>query len=193
MKKIIFFLIIISSLQSWTKADDIREFQIEGISLGESLLDQYNKDVLDNIEKYYYPNSKKIVGLYSEVLNKNLNNYDAIQFSVTPENYQIEAIAGINYEFQNKQKECYRKMEKIFDEILSLFPNSKTIKEKESPHNADPSGKSVGKVYKINLDNGAIRVSCTDWTKELGDKFGWLDVMNISISNEKMVDYLSSL
>ena len=54
-------------------------------------------------------------------LNKNLNNYDAIQFSVTPENYQIEAIAGINYEFQNKRKECYRKMEKIFDCILGNF------------------------------------------------------------------------
>ena len=188
MKKIIFFLIIISSLQSWTKADDIREFQIEGISLGESLLDQYNKDVLDNIEKYYYPNSKKIVGLYSEVLNKNLNNYDAIQFSVTPENYQIEAIAGINYEFQNKQKECYRKMEKIFDEILSLFPNSKTIKEKESPHNADPSGKSVGKVYKINLDNGAIRVSCTDWAEYISRK----DALKISIHTTKHLNWINT-
>ena len=188
MKKIIFFLIIISSLQSWTKADDIREFQIEGISLGESLLDQYNKDVLDNIEKYYYPNSKKIVGLYSEVFNKNLNNYDAIQFSVTPEDYQIEAIAGINYEFQNKRKECYRKMEKIFDEILYLFPNSKSIKENESPHNADPSGKSVGKVYKINLDNGAIRVSCTDWAEDISRK----DALKISIHTTKHLNWINT-
>ena len=188
MKKIIFFLIIISSLQSWTKADDIREFQIEGISLGESLLDQYNKDVLDNIEKYYYPNSKKIVGLYSEVFNKNLNNYDAIQFSVTPENYQIEAIAGINYEFQNKRKECYRKMEKIFDEILYLFPNSKSIKENESPHNADPSGKSVGKVYKINLDNGAIRVTCTDWADDISRN----DALKISIHTTKHLNWINT-
>ena len=41
------------------KADDIRDFEIEGVSIGESLLDKYNKNVLDNIEKYYYPNSKK--------------------------------------------------------------------------------------------------------------------------------------
>jgi hypothetical protein len=158
------------------------------MSIGDSLLDQYNKNVLDNIEKYYYPNSKKIVGLYSEVFNKNLNNYDAIQFSVTPEDYQIEAIAGMNYEFQNKKEECYRKMEKIFDEILSLFPNSKTIKEKESTHNADPSGKSVGKVYKINLDNGAIRVACTDWAEDISLD----DSLKISIHTTKHINWINN-
>ena len=174
--------------QTLTRADDIRDFEIEGVSIGESLLDKYNKSVLDNIEKYYYPNSKKIVGLYSEVFNKNLNNYDAIQFSVTPEDYKIEAIAGMNYEFQNKQEECYRKMEKIFDEILSLFPNSKTIKDKESPHDADSSGKSVGKVYKINLDNGVIRVACTDWAENIPRR----DSLKISIHTTKHINWINN-
>ena len=91
MKIFVTLFIFIFSLQSWTKADDVRDFEIEGMSIGDSLLKHYSKNVLDNIEKYYYPNSKKIVGLYSQVFNKNLINYDAIQFSVTPDNYQIEA------------------------------------------------------------------------------------------------------
>ncbi len=188
MKRLLIILILMFSFQTLTKADDIRDFEIEGVSIGNSLLDQYNKNVLDNIKKYYYPNSKKIVGLYSEVFNKNLNNYDAIQFSVTPEDYKIEAIAGMNYEFQNKQEECYRKMEKIFEEILSLFPNSKTIKEKEGPHDADPSGKSVGKVYKINLDNGSIRVACTDWAENISRK----DSLKISIHSTKHINWINN-
>ena len=188
MKVHLIVFILVLSFQSLTKADDIRDFEIEGVSIGESLLDKYNKNVLDNIEKYYYPNSKKIVGLYSEVFNKNLNNYDAIQFSVTPEDYKIEAIAGMNYEFQNKQEECYRKMEKIFDEILSLFPNSKTTKDKEIPHDADPSGKSVGKVYKINLDNGAIRVTCTDWAEDISRN----DALKISIHTTKHLNWINT-
>ena len=41
-------LVLIFSLQSWTKADDIRDFEIEGISIGDSLLDHFSKS---NIEK----------------------------------------------------------------------------------------------------------------------------------------------
>ena len=76
------------------------------MSIGESLLDKYNKNVLDNIEKYYYPNSKKIIFQSLKIIGKYFKygkfekipgSYDAIQFSVTPEDYKIEAIAGMNY------------------------------------------------------------------------------------------------
>ncbi len=42
-KKILFTLIIISCLLSFTKADDIREFEIESISIGDSLLEHFEK------------------------------------------------------------------------------------------------------------------------------------------------------
>ena len=187
MNRLLLILILTFSFQTLAKADDIRDFEIEGMSIGDSLLNHYSKNILDNINKYYYPNSKTIVGLYSGVFNKNLNNYDAIQFSVTPDNYQIEAIAGLNYEFKNKKKECYQKMEKIFNEIQSLFPNSETEKEKESPHDADLSGKSVGKIYKIYLNNGIIRVACTDWAKEINN----FDSLKISIHSKKHIDWIN--
>ena len=40
-------LILIFGLQSWTKADDIRDFQIEGMSIGDSLLDFYQEDEIN--------------------------------------------------------------------------------------------------------------------------------------------------
>ena len=39
MKIILAILVLIFSLQSYTKADDIRDFEIEGMSIGSSLLD----------------------------------------------------------------------------------------------------------------------------------------------------------
>ena len=39
MRIFIAILVLIFSLQSWTKADDIRDFEIEGMSIGDSLLD----------------------------------------------------------------------------------------------------------------------------------------------------------
>ena len=41
-KKILFTSIIIFSLQSFTKADDIRDFEIERMSIGVSILEYFN-------------------------------------------------------------------------------------------------------------------------------------------------------
>ena len=43
MKRLILILILTLSFQSLTKADDIRDFQIEGMSIGDSALDYFNK------------------------------------------------------------------------------------------------------------------------------------------------------
>ena len=42
MRVFIVLLVIFFSLQSWTKADDITDFQIEGMSIGDSLLNYIN-------------------------------------------------------------------------------------------------------------------------------------------------------
>ena len=44
MKVLLSVLILISSLQSFVRADDIRDFEIEGMSIGDSLLDYLKKD-----------------------------------------------------------------------------------------------------------------------------------------------------
>ena len=47
-------LILIISLQSWSKADDIRDFEIEGISVGDNVLNYYSKDYIDKNKGYIY-------------------------------------------------------------------------------------------------------------------------------------------
>ena len=54
MKVFITVLILIFSLQSWTKAEDISELEIEGISIGDSLLKIMNKSeaILQILDSY---------------------------------------------------------------------------------------------------------------------------------------------
>ncbi len=54
MKRIIFIIILIFSLQSLSKADDISDFQIEGMSIGDSLLDYFSRTEIDNKSQYIY-------------------------------------------------------------------------------------------------------------------------------------------
>ena len=75
MKKLFIIIIILISFQTWTKADDIRDFQIEGMSIGDSLLDYYTeKKIKKNIRTWY--KKKDIVGV--EIIEKN-GPYDSIQ------------------------------------------------------------------------------------------------------------------
>ena len=44
MRRLLLILILTFSFQSWTNADDIRDFEIEGISVGESLLNHFSEN-----------------------------------------------------------------------------------------------------------------------------------------------------
>ena len=63
MRVFIAVLVLIFSLQSLTKADDIRDFEIEGMSIGDSALDYFSeKKILEEFEtgkdEYNYTDQK---------------------------------------------------------------------------------------------------------------------------------------
>ena len=64
MRVFIIVLFLIFNLQSWTKADDIRDFQIEGMSAGDSLLNYFSKKKL-----------KKLLKVHIIILIENLEIY----------------------------------------------------------------------------------------------------------------------
>ena len=60
MNRLLLILILTFSLQSLTKADDIRDFQIEGMSIGDSALDYFSKDQITKNSRNYYKNKKNL-------------------------------------------------------------------------------------------------------------------------------------
>jgi len=54
MNRLLLILVLMFSFQSFTKADDIRDFEIDGLSLGESLLKFYDKKDLTTYTADYY-------------------------------------------------------------------------------------------------------------------------------------------
>ena len=57
MKRLFLILILTFNFQSGIKADDIRDFEIEGMSIGDSALDFFNKKDISN-NTWEYPNKK---------------------------------------------------------------------------------------------------------------------------------------
>ena len=79
MKRLLIIFIVLFSFQSWTKADDIRDFEIEGISLGDSLFDHFSEKEIKNFGIEYYPDKEFRV---LSVTSNRFKNYDAMQFNI---------------------------------------------------------------------------------------------------------------
>ena len=78
MRVFIAVLVLIFSFQSWTKADDISDFEIEGMSIGDSLLDYFSEEEIKDNKRNYVKNKKYYVvgeGAF------NLKIYDQLDIS----------------------------------------------------------------------------------------------------------------
>ena len=107
MKKILAIIILNLSFILPSKADDIRNLQIEGMSIGDSALDFFSETLIKNGTKnnpINSPNQKyevssiytKETGNYINVANFNFAVFEAVEitYKKNDRNYVIEAVAG---------------------------------------------------------------------------------------------------
>ncbi len=124
---VIIFLFILSSL-NWAKASDIKEFEVEGFSIGDSILKFIKKnEIIDNGN--YGPDSKFIEVEYLGTLSK--FEYLTLHINRKDPNYIIHAIRGIN--IVNNKTSCLSKKKEIFEVMKKVF-SDKEFYEAEQNH-----------------------------------------------------------
>ncbi len=170
MRLFISVLVLILTLQSFTKADDIRDFQIEGISIGDSALDFFSEDQIQNNSKNYYTNNKFI-----PVQNDNMpffETYDAVDFAYknNDNNYTIVSLVGVLF-YDDNVEDCYKKMDEITESLDEIFVNQKklpkTTYKHQSPLNVD--GKSIITDVEYVFENGdVVVIACYDYSLAQG-------------------------
>ena len=180
---LIMVLVLTLSLQSWTKADDISDFQIEGMSIGDSALDYFSKKELKKQKRNYW-NSKKFID--SEMFLNN-SKYHSIHI-IYNKSYKIEGLSATLL-YQNNISDCYRKLDSIDIEVGEQFNNLKKKNKNTVKHRADKTGKS--KITDIIYDfrNGdRILLACYDWSK----KMGYSDHLRISLRTLEYENFLNN-
>ena len=188
MKIFLTALIIVFSLQSLTKADNIRDFEMEGISIGDSALNLFEKKEILNEYTYYY---KKRYAQFNS--NKELDLYEilGIVIDLETENFTIVALKG-EIKFLNSIEECQSLKKKAEKDFKNLFPNMKQLSE-DTRHGADPSGKSIAYQTQLNFSDGSlIQIYCMDWSDELTEEKQWTDGLNISATDKNFANFLAN-
>ena len=194
MKRLLLILILTFSFQSWVKADDIRDIQIEGISVGDNLLNYL--DVLQKTELQikerklsYYPKSKRLA--ISNFYDGNFEIYDSVQFTLDPNNFKIFRISGKIYNL-NKD-ECTKKQKAIITELEKQFPN--TIKDIDdfTKHPGDKSGKSLANGIYLDFTSGdSVSVECYFWSKTFKKEKNYKDHISVSIETNESRDFIEN-
>jgi len=191
MIKLFFILILMLSFQTLTKADDIRDFQIEGISIGDSLLDHFNvNEINDNLKDVNYPSDKYLLFEIYKV-DHQLSQYDAlmVHFKKNDKKYIVYSVSGV-MEFADNIKGCSLTKKEIDLELLKLFKN---LERKDYGFNiskSDKSGKSSFSEIEYKFPSkDEITIQCYDWSKETG----YMDHLRLGLKYKEFTNWIKNL
>ena len=167
MKRLLFILILTFSFQSLAKADDVREFQIEGMSIGDSLLDFFSKKKIEK-EKFFEAeqgSNKQVARFY---IREKKGNYDwiAISFKTSDKKYTIIELSGFIFIPFNK---CLIKRDEINKEVENIFNESQKQVTGTTEHFLDKKSFVNHVAYWTSKTlNDYVSLTCYDWSIESG-------------------------
>jgi len=189
MKKVfILLLFLITIIQSSTKADDISEFQIEGMSIGDSALNFISKEKLEKHKKDWFKSKNFSI---SADMNLNfLEIYDGLQvvYKTTDQKYKIEGIEAIKF-FQKNINDCYDMLDDVVLDVKKILKSADISSMLTERHVGDTKGKTMVTFKKINMpNNDSIMIACYDWSVESG----YWDQLRISIRTIEYSNFLST-
>ena len=185
-------LVLIFSFQSWIKASDITDFEIEGISIGDSLLEHFSRELIEKEKAMMDQSSytdKEYFNAWFEGYGK-FETYDYLQIHLKSNdvNYIVKSVEG-KIIYEHNIEECYKQKDIIYKELKNIF-SSATVKHDKGSHSADLSGKSKTDTSYFFLPNnaGIIGVACYDWSKE----FGKVDNLKVLIDTPEFLNWLQT-
>ena len=188
MKKLLLILILSLSLQSSIAADDISNFEIEGISVGDSLLKYYNLNQINNFIRNNYNNEKfyKLEIVDQSLLNK-LEKYDSISFHFKKNDnkYIVQNIGGII--FYNEIDDCLSEKKIITKQISEALNVKLTYSKLSATWDKNTEYyQSEGEIGK----GGVVAITCYDWSKKDEENNGWTDNLSIEIYNKEVATFI---
>jgi len=181
MKKFLAILVLGLFLITPSQADDIRDFEIEGMSLYDSALKYFNENQIKKEIADYYSSNKFL----TTAIRSSLNQYDYLQLSFrTGDNKYI--IVDLTGNVEKNYSDCINELDNLDKELSVMFSDTKKINKQTYPHLIDKSDETKITDIIWKFDSGdLILIQCYDWeSSNFGKERNYTDEMKISISNK---------
>ena len=190
MKKILVIIVLNLCFILPSKADDISDFQINGMSIGDSLLEHFDRSEIKKNSyfleqakgnKEFKKYGKKISGTYDKI---------SMTFKASDQNFTTKSIQGIIW-FKDDINSCLKKRDEIIKELSNLFKNQKKKDYKKRAHAFDKNSYTYdyyvifGPGNNLNYEDYIV-ISCYDWSKKL--QFG--DHLRVAIVTKEYAQWI---
>ena len=187
MRTILITVILIFGFQSFTKADDIRDFEIEGMSIGDSLLDFFSEEEIASFSEDYYPASKRLYNKYT--FSSSYKIYESVTVALKKNSFTIYGLSGVIP--MNNFENCLLRKKKIVNEISSTFSTQNTDSETRKIIDLSDNTSLRNQTEMLLKDNlGLFSVQCTDWSKKSEEKYNWTDNISVTVYSKEYENFL---
>ena len=125
MRLFLTVLILIFTIQSSVKANDISEFEIEGMSIGDSLLNYFSKNTIENsAQEDQLPNDKYFIRSFWK--HESFTQYELVNIYHLKKDkkYIIVGLTGL-LTFDNNINECFKEKNNIENQFDIIFDGAK--------------------------------------------------------------------
>ena len=208
MKKLLGIVFIGLLLSTSAHTDNIKDYKIENISIGDSALDYFNETELENGEQDWFNYSYKEYAT-SLVSGKGIYDWFKISYKSHDENFIIEGLVGIVVKKKYDDDKCNKELDSVALDISELFKNIKLRKKKiykvdYNPRKVfqEPSKSGKSRVTNISFDfkdKGKIILSCYDMDKATNQidspikDINQFDTFRIDIRSKVFKNYLEKV
>ena len=196
MRIFLSIIILIFGLQSSTNADDISDFQIEGMSIGDSLLSYVNKSTINNSRKYEYNDDK----FYTiDLILDNFENYFGVQIHLkkNDQNYKIHGIGGAiafgepGEYYPQSINDCKKQMNIIEQDLDKIFLNAdKQSAQAVGQGDYDPD--AVRDEIYYTIENGYIYLQCVTWGSKRKKKDYLYDSLRLTLLSLEFFNWIEN-
>ena len=172
LKKILKIIILSLCFTTSSQAEDIKDFQIDGMSVKVSLLEYFDKSYIKK-NKIYFKQAKGNNEYAKLELGKSSIYEDVMVTFKNDQTFKIVAVEGFIF-YKNDLKSCLSKKEKVIKELSEMFKNQIKHDFGKQKHFADNNSYTytyvIGFGSRAELSTphyDAIAIACYDWSKKL--------------------------
>lgn len=179
------FLVLIFFNSNNSQANDINDYEIEGIRVGDSILSFFSIEKINSGLKDWYPDK---TFSYTEFSDSKIKDYDKLSFFFKPgdNGYKIYSISGIKYCIDDIQ-DCYkiqREIEKNFKVNFKFL--KKNTNKVEYPDDGNNGTGSIAIQSFWIFKNGEVVIETKDWAKNSL----YTDNVSINVDSREFSEWL---
>ena len=167
-------------LSTPSRADDIRDFQIEGMSVGDSLLDYFSLNEINKNTNNEFKMKSAIAVNFSKL--PSFKTYDDVLFYLikNDKQYRIYGISGRIF-YDDNIDACYKTQNEIDKELAKFFKNAERVEKPEIKGYRDDADGVIKQIAYYFKSRDYAVINCVNYKK-------WSDTLEMSLITKELHD-----